>query len=144
VQNNLAKGALEIAGRLINLGDVKSDVYIVSAENDHIVPWTSAYASTGLVSGPCRFVLSSGGHIAGIVNPPGRKGWYMTADDLAGDELPATPEEWRAAATRHSGSWWEDWAKWSSEHSGELIDPPSMGSRKYRVLGDAPGGYVLT
>ncbi len=144
LQNKLAKGELEIAGRTINLADVKSDTYIVSAENDHIVPWKAAYSSTRLLAGPCRFVLSSGGHIAGIVNPPGPKGWYLAVDDAPDGELPATPDEWRDAAKRHTGSWWEDWAKWSSEQSGELVDPPAMGNRRYRVLGDAPGGYVLT
>jgi polyhydroxyalkanoate synthase len=75
VKNLLAKGELEIAGRQIHLGDIKKDTYVVSAQNDHIVPWRAAFATTQLVSGPVRFVLSSGGHIAGIVNPPGPKGW---------------------------------------------------------------------
>src|SRR4029077_9197985 len=77
VKNLLAKGELEIAGRQIHLGDIKKDTYVVSAQNDHIVPWRAAFATTQLVSGPVRFVLSSGGHIAGIVNPPGPKGWYL-------------------------------------------------------------------
>jgi polyhydroxyalkanoate synthase len=147
LDNKLAKGELEIAGRTIDLGEVKSDTYIVSAENDHIVPWTAAYASTGLLPGPSRFILSSGGHIAGIVNPPGPKGWYLTVDDPTGDDginSPADPAEWRAGASRHAGSWWEDWVHWSDEHSGELVDPPSMGSRKHPPLEDAPGGYVRT
>src|SRR6476660_8349915 len=70
VENRMAQGTLEIAGRTIDLADIKSDAYIVSAENDHIVLWQAAYASTRLLAGPVRFVLSSGGHIAGIVNPP--------------------------------------------------------------------------
>jgi polyhydroxyalkanoate synthase len=144
LDNKLAKGELEIAGRTINLADVKSDTYIVSAENDHIVPWTAAYASTGLLAGPCRFILSSGGHIAGIVNPPGPKGWYLTAEAAPDGDLPDTPERWREATTRHTGSWWQDWAHWSDQHSGELVDPPPMGNRKYRPLEDAPGGYVRT
>jgi polyhydroxyalkanoate synthase len=144
LDNKLAKGELEIAGRTIDLGEVKSDTYIVSAENDHIVPWTAAYASTGLLAGPCRFILSSGGHIAGIVNPPGPKGWYLTAEAAPDGDLPDTPERWREATTRHTGSWWQDWAHWSDQHSGELVDPPPMGNRKYRPLEDAPGGYVRT
>jgi polyhydroxyalkanoate synthase len=139
VENRLAKGTLRIAGQQIDLADIKKNAYVVSAENDHIVPWQSAYASTRLLSGPVRFVLSSGGHIAGIVNPPGPKGWYMT-----GDELPATATQWRAAAGRHAGSWWEDWAAWSAEHAGELVDPPRMGSDNHPVLADGPGGYIHT
>ena len=137
VHNKLPKGELEIQGRNIDLGDIKKNTYVVSAENDHIVPWQAAYATTHLLSGPIRFVLSSGGHIAGIVNPPGPKGWYLT-----GDDLPADPAAWRAGATRQAGSWWNDWATWSSENSGDLVDPPPMGNESYPVIGDAPGEYV--
>jgi polyhydroxyalkanoate synthase len=139
VENSVISGDLEIAGRRITLGDIKHNVYIVSAENDHIVPWRSGYATTQLVSGPARFVLSSGGHIAGIVNPPGPKNWYMAAD-----EVPADPDEWRRCATRHQGSWWEDWSTWSAANAGDLVDPPPMGSESYPVLGDAPGTYIST
>jgi polyhydroxyalkanoate synthase len=139
VENRLAKGTLRIAGQQIDLADIKKNAYVVSAENDHIVPWRSAYASTRLLSGPVRFVLSSGGHIAGIVNPPGPKGWYLTAGDL-----PATPSQWRAATARHAGSWWEDWAAWSAAHAGEMIDPPPMGSDNHPVLADGPGQYIHT
>jgi polyhydroxyalkanoate synthase len=137
VKNLLAKGELEIAGREIHLDDIKKDTYVVSAQNDHIVPWRSAFATTQLVSGPVRFVLSSGGHIAGIVNPPGPKGWYLVADDV-----PADPDEWQAVATKHPGSWWEDWAQWSTQRSGGLVDPPPIGSREYPLLGDGPGEYI--
>ncbi|HYT09068.1 MAG TPA: alpha/beta fold hydrolase [Mycobacteriales bacterium] len=139
VQNKLAKGELEIAGRTIDLGDIKQDAYVVSAQNDHIVLWRAAYAATRLMSGSVRFVLSSGGHIAGIVNPPGPKGWY-----LLGDSLPASPDEWREQASRQAGSWWEDWARWSAEHAGELVDPPPMGSEQHPVLYPGPGEYVRT
>jgi polyhydroxyalkanoate synthase len=139
VQNKLAKGELEIAGRKIDLSAIKHNTYVVSAENDHIVPWEAAYRTCGLVSGKVRFILSSGGHIAGIVNPPGPKGFYYVADDT-----PPTPAEWRRIAKRKPGSWWEDWAAWSDEHSGELVDPPPTGSKKYPVLADGPGEYVFT
>ena len=139
VENRLARGQLEIAGQVVRLGEVKRPAYIVGAENDHIVPWKSAYASTRLLPGPVRFVLSSGGHIAGIVNPPGPKGWY-----LVGSEHPDSADEWRGRAVRHDGSWWEDWATWSAENSGPLVDPPPTGSRKYRVLYDGPGEYIHT
>ena len=81
VRNKLAAGTLEIAGRTIDLSAIKSPTYVVSAINDHIVPWESAYKTTGLVSGPVRFVLSSGGHIAGIVNPPSPKAWFLAHDE---------------------------------------------------------------
>ena len=139
IENKPAKGTLEIAGRTVDLGVIKSPTYIVSAINDHIVPWETAYKSVGLVSGPARFVLGSGGHIAGIVAPPGPKVWHMT-----GAENVATAKEWREGAERVPGSWWEDWATWSAEHSGEMVDPPRLGSDAHPVLGDGPGEYVRT
>jgi polyhydroxyalkanoate synthase subunit PhaC len=139
VHNRLAKGELEIAGQTLDLGAIQQPSYIVGAENDHIVLWESAYKSTGLLTGPTRFVLSSGGHIAGIVNPPGPKGWYLVADSH-----PEAASEWRSIATKHAGSWWQDWARWSSEQAGELIDPPPMGSATYAVLYAGPGEYINT
>ena len=100
VRNRLATGTLEIAGRTIDLSAIKSPTYVVSAINDHIVPWESAYKTTSLVSGPVRFVLSSGGHIAGIVNPPSPKAWYLAHDE----EAAAGPAEaWRETAQRKAG-----------------------------------------
>ncbi len=139
VQNRLAKGALEIAGVRIDLSSIRGDAYYVGAENDHIVPWRSAYASAQLLGADTRFVLSSGGHIAGIVNPPNPKAWYV-----AGDGLPEDAGEWRRSAQKVSGSWWEDWARWSSERAGELVEPPPMGSTAYPVRYDGPGEYVHT
>ena len=139
VKNLLAQGQLEIAGQTIDLSSIKSNAYVVSAKNDHIVPWESAYKTTQLFSGTTRFILSNGGHIAGIVNPPGPKSWYLAADDN-----PAESGEWMASAQRTPESWWVDWAKWSSEHAGEMTDPPPMGSASYPVLGPGPGTYVFT
>jgi poly[(R)-3-hydroxyalkanoate] polymerase subunit PhaC len=136
-QNQLAKGEMEIAGQLLSLADVKNDTYIVGAVNDHIVPWPSSYQAIGLLGGAVRYVLSSGGHIAGIVNPPGPKAWYETGEHDA-----PTPARWREAAERHDGSWWEDWTGWADARAGRLIPPPPMGSKRYHALGEAPGEYV--
>ena len=138
VRNELATGELELAGQRLSLGDVKSDTYVVGAINDHIVPWTTSYKATRLLGGHVRYVLTSGGHVAGIVNPPGPKAWY-----IAGEDYPAGAEAWRATADRHQGSWWEDWSGWAESRAGELVKPPRMGSRRYPPLGDAPGQYVL-
>ncbi len=142
VENNLAAGRLEIAGRVIDLSVIKSPAYVVSAINDHIVPWESAYQTVNLISGPVRFVLGSGGHIAGIVSPPGPKAWHQVIADDA--ELPVTAVEWQTEATKISGSWWEDWAVWSAAHAGSMRESPRMGSARHPVIGDAPGMYVHT
>ena len=138
VRNELATGELELAGQRLSLADVKSDAYVVGAVNDHIVPWTTSYKATRLLGGHVRYVLTSGGHVAGIVNPPGPKAWH-----IAGEDYPPDAEAWRATAERKDGSWWEDWSGWMESRAGELVKPPGMGSRRYPPLGDAPGQYVL-
>ena len=136
-QNQLAKGVMELAGQVLSLANVKNDTYIVGAINDHIVPWPGSYKSTRELGGTVRFVLSSGGHIAGIVNPPGPKAWYET-----GEHSPKDPAQWRKAAERHDGSWWEDWTRWADARAGRLAAPPPTGSDRYPALGEAPGEYV--
>jgi polyhydroxyalkanoate synthase len=139
VENKLARGDLKIAGQTIDLSTIKQPAYVVGAQNDHIVLWDAAYAATRLLGGPVRFVVSNGGHIAAMVNPPSPKAWY-----LAADHNPPTPDEWRSLATKHAESWWEDWTIWSTRYAGELADPPPLGSTQHPVLYDGPGNYVNT
>jgi polyhydroxyalkanoate synthase len=136
-RNELARGEMELAGQRLSLAGVRNDTYVVGAVNDHIVPWTSSYHATRLLGGAVRYVLSSGGHIAGIVNPPSAKAWYQV-----GDRYPAGPAEWRGSAIRHDGSWWEDWAAWADASAGHLVAPPPMGSQHFVPITDAPGDYV--
>jgi poly[(R)-3-hydroxyalkanoate] polymerase subunit PhaC len=137
LENRLAKGTLRIEGRSVSLAKSPADLYVLSARDDHITPWHGCYATTQLAGGPVRFVLTSSGHIAGIVNPPGpkRRHWLN-------DELPADPAEWFAGATEAPGSWWEDWAAWAGERGGARGEPPPLGSAQHPQLGDAPGSYV--
>jgi polyhydroxyalkanoate synthase len=144
VRNSFARGEMELAGQGLDLKDVDQDLYIVAAINDHIVPWTSSYATVKHVRGASRFVLSSGGHIAGIVNPPGPKAWFEVADSAIENSPPDTPQAWREMAHRYPGSWWEDWAQWGAARAGPLVDPPPVGNDAYPVLGDGPGLYVRT
>jgi polyhydroxyalkanoate synthase len=139
LRNELANGQLKLAGQSLLLPDVTNDTYVVGAINDHIVPWHASYQATRLLGGKVRYVLSSGGHVAGIVNPPGPKAWYETASSN-----PADAASWRAAATRHSGSWWQDWTRWAGRRAGNRVTPPAMGSSQYPPTGDAPGDYILS
>jgi polyhydroxyalkanoate synthase subunit PhaC len=136
-KNELARGELELAGTVLSLADVKNDTYIVGAINDHIVPWRSSYKATHLLGGSVRYVLSSGGHIAGIVNPPTPKAWYE-----AGEHYPDNPVQWQHTAEKHGGSWWEDWTAWADARAGRLGPPPPMGSERYPALDEAPGHYI--
>ncbi|HYU03269.1 MAG TPA: alpha/beta fold hydrolase, partial [Jatrophihabitantaceae bacterium] len=137
VKNQLARGELSLAGQRLSLPDIKCDTYVVGAINDHIVPWQASYRATQLLGGKVRYVLSSGGHIAGIVNPPNPKAWYQIAD-----QNPPDAAAWRASSDKRGGSWWEDWAAWASEQGGPLGPPPPMGSERHPVSGEAPGDYV--
>ncbi|MGJ3507203.1 PHA/PHB synthase family protein [Enemella sp. A6] len=142
--NELANGTLEMAGQRLGLDLVKNDVYIIGAINDHIVPWESSYAGVPLLGGDVRYVRASGGHIAGIVNPPSKKAWTeVLGDPTEASQMPATSAEWLAKAERKAISWWQDWAEWSKARAGELIDPPVMGGGKYEPMDDAPGTYVF-
>lgn len=140
-ENQLATGRFEFQGRPLDLSDVGADVYLVGAINDHIVPWQASYASVPLFGGAVRYALSSGGHIAGIVNPPNPKAWCEIAES---ETLPAEPAPWREQATRQPYTWWQDWIAWSNDRAGELGSPPQMGSAQHPPLDDAPGSYVLT
>ena len=140
-ENRLAKGTMELGGKTLNLGKVKNDVYVIAAINDHIVLWDGSYAATQLFGGDVRFVLSSGGHIAGVVNPPSPKAWLMVNE--TDKKNPADAKEWQELSTKHQRSWWEDWTEWSTERAGELIDPPTVGNEKYPPICDAPGTYVF-
>jgi poly[(R)-3-hydroxyalkanoate] polymerase subunit PhaC len=138
IGNQLSRGEMELAGTRLNLADVKADAYVLSAKEDHIAPWTAAYKTTQLLSGHVRFVLSSSGHIAGIVNPPSPKSKHWT-----NSTNPPSAKEWLAQAEEHQGSWWEDWAAWIGERAGGRRPPPSMGSEAHPPIGDAPGTYVV-
>jgi polyhydroxyalkanoate synthase subunit PhaC len=138
LRNELARGLMELKGQRLSLADVTNDTYVVGAINDHVVPWPASYKTTGLMGGDVRYVLSSGGHIAGIVNPPGPKPWH----EAAKPPNPATADQWREAAEHHGGSWWEDWARWAGRRAGRRTDPPPMGSERYPAIADAPGSYI--
>jgi polyhydroxyalkanoate synthase subunit PhaC len=141
VENQLARGVMELAGQRLDLGRIDQDLYFLSAEQDHIAPWRSAYAGARLPAGNVRFVLSNAGHIAGIVNPPSPKSVHRVIE--GGQPLPANPADWLAAATIHPRTWWEDWAEWIAARAGGKRKPPQMGSENYSPITDAPGTYVL-
>jgi polyhydroxyalkanoate synthase subunit PhaC len=132
-------GRASVLGTPVDLGKVNNDMYVVGARADHLVPWQSAHAATRLFGGDVRYVLSNSGHIQALVNPPGNpKATYLTNDDRL-----LEPEAWLKGARRHQGSWWEDWAAWSQERSGDLRPGPgSPGDVRYPRLADAPGPYV--
>jgi polyhydroxyalkanoate synthase len=106
---------------------------------DHITPWHNNYKTLQLVGSRPRFVLSTSGHIAALVNPPGnpKSTWQVN------DALPDDPDEWLAGASTQKGSWWSDYVAWLSERSGGEVEAPGeFGGAGYEAVMRAPGTYV--
>lgn len=134
-------GALTMLDTPVDLGSVGVDSYVVAGVADHLCPWQSCYRTTQLLGGNVRFVLSSGGHIAAMVNPPGNE---RTSHRVSDGPHPADAEEWQRGAPRRSGSWWEDWDAWLAERSGpSRTAPRTLGNRTFPAAEPAPGTYVL-
>ncbi|GJD48744.1 Poly(3-hydroxyalkanoate) polymerase subunit PhaC [Methylobacterium crusticola] len=127
------------AGTPVDLSRISVPVYLLAAREDHIVPWRTAYGTTGLVGGPVRFVLAASGHIAGVINPASRnrRSHWLNA------ERPADPEAWLATAEETRGSWWPDWAAWIGNlSSGRVPAPRELGGAGFGPIEPAPGRYV--
>ncbi|MFL6089590.1 MAG: PHA/PHB synthase family protein [Aeromicrobium sp.] len=139
--NKLAHpGAVSVLGTEIDLSNIAADSYVVAGSADHICPWTNCYRSSQLLGGKVRFVLSTNGHIAALVNPPSnQKSSYQVSDD---NSMPV--DAWRAAAETVQGSWWPDYVAWLAARSGEFRPAPErLGSSRHPVIEAAPGSYVL-
>jgi len=141
MQNNLLTkpGQLKVLGTGVDLRKITLDTYVTGATTDHLTPWKGCYQTTQLLNGRSRFVLSNAGHIASLINPPGNP----KAHFFAGPEPEGDPDSWLERAHREQGTWWQDWASWVLERSGEERDaPPKLGSRRHHPAEPAPGTYV--
>ena len=139
--NALTKpGEAKMLGSPVDLSKVDVASYVIAGIADHICPWQSCYRSTQLLGGSAKFVLSTSGHIASMVNPPGNpKATFQTAASN-----PADPREWLDQAVTVTGSWWPDYASWLGERSGgQKRAPRKLGRKTFPVLCPAPGTYVL-
>jgi poly(3-hydroxyalkanoate) synthetase len=133
-------GAATMCGSPVDLARVDVDAYVVAGIADHLCPWQNCYRTTQLLGGRTKFVLSTSGHIAAIVNPPGnKKAKFRTAA-----ENPPDAEAWLESTEENAGSWWEDYTSWLAERGGaEREAPKEPGGPDHPVLADAPGTYVL-
>ncbi len=140
VTNALVRpGGVTMLGSPVDLALIDRDSYMVAGITDHICPWQSCYRSTQLLSGRQRFVLSTSGHVAAMVNPPDNaKASYQIAKDC-----PEDPQEWLRRAETGRGSWWPDYAGWLAERcGGEKAAPDELGGGGLVPICDAPGTYV--
>jgi polyhydroxyalkanoate synthase len=147
LNNQLALGEFEAAGRTVDLAAITVPLFVVGTETDHVAPWQSVYKARGLTrSADFTFLLTSGGHNAGIVSGPAhpRRRHRVRTWLNASDTLPA--DVWLETTPPQTGSWWPVWQDWLARHSTQTkVDPPSMGAAAagYPPIADAPGEYVL-
>jgi len=141
-------GKLTVCGVPVDLGAIDAPVFIYGSKEDHIVPWSAAYASMGLLNPKKpknnRFVLGASGHIAGVINPASKKkrSYWTYAPKGRSSKVPSA-EQWFSGATEHPGSWWSEWAGFLADHGGKQVKPRAkLGNARYKPIEPAPGRYV--
>ncbi len=144
LSNELAQGQYRVKRRPLTLNDVRTPIFAVATTGDHVAPWQSVYKMHLLTDADLTFVLTNGGHNAGIVSEPGRKGRRFQMATRREHETYVAPDQWVQQTPAAEGSWWTAWTEWLTVHSQDKTAPPTMGasSNGLPVLGDAPGVYV--
>jgi polyhydroxyalkanoate synthase len=145
LDNDLAEGRYRVGERPVALTDIRAPIFAVGTLRDHVAPWRSTYKIHLLADADVTYVLTAGGHNAGIVSEPGHEGRsFRIATKRAADKY-QDPEAWQAATPVQDGSWWPAWQEWLARHSDGRIAPPPLGQPRngFRWLCDAPGTYVM-
>jgi polyhydroxyalkanoate synthase len=143
--NDLAEGRYEVGARPVALADIRVPLFAVGTETDHVAPWHSVYKFNLMMDTDVTFLLTNGGHNAGVVSEPGRAGRHYRVATRMDKDRYVDPVTWLKQTPQRAGSWWPEWTQWLAERSGEKTLPPRMGAsgRGLPVLDDAPGTYVL-
>ncbi|MBV8187344.1 MAG: polyhydroxyalkanoic acid synthase [Alphaproteobacteria bacterium] len=144
LHNDLAEGRLEVDGRPVSVTHIRVPSFAVGTLADHVAPWRSVYKLHLVPSNELTFVLTSGGHNAGIVSEPGHAGRTYQIRTRAVGEPYVDSDTWRAETPLRHGSWWLEWQSWLANHSTGKTPPPAMGcpEKGYPPRRDAPGLYV--
>jgi polyhydroxyalkanoate synthase len=143
LDNDLSEGRFTVDGRTIALTDIRTPIFAVGTERDHVAPWRSVFKIHLLTDTDVTFLLTGGGHNAGIVSEPGHPGRHYQVREKKAQDRHVDAQSWVAATPRQEGSWWPEWVSWLGQHSGAPAAPPPMGARSHPPLADAPGLYVL-
>ncbi len=143
LNNDLAEGRYEVGNRPIAISDIRVPAFIVGTERDHVAPWQSVFKFNLLSDTDVTFVVTSGGHNAGIVSEPGHPKRHYRIHPKSKDAPYTDPDRWMAKTAVIDGSWWPALSEWLGKVSGNPIGPPAMGTSGYEPLCDAPGTYVL-
>ncbi|SEF57405.1 PHA/PHB synthase family protein [Thauera chlorobenzoica] len=142
--NDLAEGRYHVGGRPVVLADIDVPMLIVGTVRDHVAPWQSVYKMHLLNDTELTFVLTRGGHNAGVVSEPGHpRRSFQIATRAAGARY-VDPQRWRAKTQLREGSWWPAWQEWLARRSSGRVAPPVTDGipNAYVALDDAPGTYV--
>jgi polyhydroxyalkanoate synthase len=145
LDNDLTKGRYLVDDKPISISDIRAPVFVVGTQKDHVAPWHSVYKFHLLSDTDVTFLLTSGGHNAGIVSEPGHPRRSYQIATTKKDAKYTDPNSWEAKQAHHEGSWWPELTKWLHNHSSKLTAPPATGApnKKLSVLCDAPGTYIL-
>ena len=144
LNNDLAEGRYFVEGRPISLSDIHAPMFVVGTVRDHVAPWKSTYKINYQVEADVTYLLTSGGHNAGIVAPPSQPGHFYQVKTKPVNSPYVGPDQWLKEVGKVEGSWWSEWTRWLTAQSGELCEPPRMGvgHADGQSLPDAPGDYV--
>ena len=142
LDNDLAQGHYQVGGRPVVVSDIRAPIFAVATESDHVSPWRSVFKLHLLVDADVTFLLTSGGHNAGIVSPPGHPHRHYRVTTHREGQPYEDPDTWMLATAEEQGSWWPRWQRWVAERSGERVAPPPLGIPGTGPLADAPGVYV--
>ena len=145
LHNDLFEGRYRVDDRPITLNDIRVPIFAVGTVRDHVSPWRSVYKISLLTDTDVTFLLTSGGHNAGIVSEPGHPHRSYQYSTRLADEPYIDPDTWQTAMPMQEGSWWLTWLAWLAKRSSGRVGPPCLGAPTcgYPQLGDAPGTYVL-
>jgi polyhydroxyalkanoate synthase len=146
LNDSLAEGNYRVDGKAITISDIRAPIFAIGTETDHVAPWKSVYKINLLAnSQEVTFLLTSGGHNAGIISEPGHPRRSYRMDTRLGHQRYVDPETWYDSAPHGEGSWWPAWQQWLARHSTTQTAPPAMGAADsgFPVLDDAPGTYVF-
>ncbi len=143
LDNDLASGRYQVNERPVAIQDIRAPVFTVGTTRDHVAPWRSAYKIHLLTDADeVTFLLTSGGHNAGIISEPGHPHRSYRQRIQRQGERYLDPDTWLQKTPEHEGSWWPAWQEWLAAHSSGKVAPPGLGSERYAPLEDAPGRYV--
>src|SRR5450830_1279037 len=143
LNNDLAAGRYRVKGHTVSLTSLRLPVFMVGTVTDHVAPWRSVYKLHHLSPAEISFVLTNGGHNAGIVSPPGHAHRHYQCLTRSTDGAALSADTWQTQAPQVEGSWWPAWRDWLGAHSGALVAPPALGAPDHPVLYPAPGHYVM-